>query len=108
MRTQLIAFCVATLQMSLFVTPAFSSGEWDVQPTPLDEMEEAGVPIDADAISGILSDTSQDAWFRFPKLQKNYRSDMMRSETKPKVIPIFPQLRLKLRRCRFSSVKPIK
>ena len=41
------------------------SQEWDVLPTPLRTMEEAGVTLDVESISARMSDRDQDPWLRW-------------------------------------------
>lgn len=53
------------LVLAPVLTFVFAASTWDVSPTPLDQMQEAGVSISVDAISKILADPKQDVQLRY-------------------------------------------
>jgi len=65
MRILVVIVCVLAIQ--LWPVPSHSCCEmcWDVEPTPLDLMEEAGVRTELDSIAAVLSDPEQDVRLRW-------------------------------------------
>lgn len=65
MRTALVSVCALAFSPSFSQSSIPITQEWDVLPTPLHTMEEAGVDLDVDSIVAVMADSGQDPQLRW-------------------------------------------